>query len=185
MTELNDFWFFDTETTGLHPETDEVLELAVIDGNENALVNERFRPAHAVSWDEASMINGIWPKDVADREPLIRSRNRLKDLFSGRKLVAYNCAFDAAFLKACVGGASLYCCMNAWTRYYGTRQRLTAAVNYINPCFYDEYDLTAHSALADARACALVWKWLQKNSPEILTEPEVCLSLSRKKTGRS
>lgn len=174
------FIFFDTETTGLHPETDEVLELAAIDSNDKVLVNERYRPVHLESWEEASAINGIYPKDVADREPLNLSRNRLKQLFSNQKIVAYNCAFDAAFLGDCVGGAELYCCMNAWTRYYGKRSRLTSAVNCIDPYFFDKYALKAHSALADARACALVWKWLQKNSPEILTEPEVCLSLSRK-----
>ncbi len=183
MTDIaaEDFWFFDTETTGLHPETDEVLELAVIDGEYNELVNERFRPARLTSWDEASRINGIWPRDVADREPLIRARNRLKDLFDGRNLVAYNAAFDAAFLKACLGGASLFCCMNAWTHYYGERQRLTAAVNFIDPCFYDEYALAAHTAIADAKACGMVWKWLLKNNPEILQKPDVKLDLRRKK----
>lgn len=173
------FLFFDTETTGLHPETDEVLELAVIDSDDNVLVNERYRPVRRVSWDDASRINGIWPEDVADKEPISKARDRLKLIFNNQSLVAYNCAFDAAFLKTCLGGADLYCCMNAWTRYYGTRSKLTAAVSYIDPYFFDEYALNAHTALADAKACAFVWKWLQKRNPEILREPEVCLSCGR------
>ena len=50
----------DTETTGLNPSFDEILQLSIIDSNTNeVLFNDYFKPQYTVCWDEAQAVNGI------------------------------------------------------------------------------------------------------------------------------
>lgn len=44
---------FDTETTGLDPMRDEILQLSIIDENENVLFNDYLKPLHKAKWPDA------------------------------------------------------------------------------------------------------------------------------------
>lgn len=46
---LSDILIFDTETTGIFPKSEEILELAIVNGCGDILFNERFKPAHKKS----------------------------------------------------------------------------------------------------------------------------------------
>lgn len=48
----------DTETTGLNPSFDEILQLSIIDSNTNeVLFNDYFKPQYTVCWDEAQRVH--------------------------------------------------------------------------------------------------------------------------------
>lgn len=56
----------DTETTGLDPNEDEILQLSVINVNDGSTIyNQYFKPEKATSWEQAQAVNGISPEMVA------------------------------------------------------------------------------------------------------------------------
>lgn len=57
---------FDTETTGLNPREDEIIQISIIDGLGNVLINELVHPYWKKSWSEAARVNGITPDRVAN-----------------------------------------------------------------------------------------------------------------------
>lgn len=58
---------FDTETTGLNPYgNDEILQLAIIDGNGEELFNSYIKPDLRKTWAKAAEVNGITPRMVKD-----------------------------------------------------------------------------------------------------------------------
>lgn len=68
MTNLDeknsDVIFLDTETTGLDPETDEILQISVVNNNGEILLNSYIRPEHKTEWTAAEAINHISPQMV-------------------------------------------------------------------------------------------------------------------------
>lgn len=89
----------DTETTGLL-ESDEILQLSIIDWNENIIYDEMFKPNKKASWDEASEINGIYPDDVKS-SPSFLSRIKLIESLLNKAdiLIGYNIEFDLNMLR--------------------------------------------------------------------------------------
>ena len=57
----------DTETTGLEPGKDEILQVSVVDGNGNILFDSLVKPTHRKRWPKAAEINGITPDMVKDK----------------------------------------------------------------------------------------------------------------------
>jgi len=86
---------FDTETTGLSKDKDDILQFSAIDGNGNALMNQLFHPVRKTAWPHAQAVNHISPQMVADA-PLINDHaEKIMSLFRKAKLiVAYNVKFD-------------------------------------------------------------------------------------------
>lgn len=52
----------DTETTGLDADTDELLQVSIIDSQGNTLFNSYIKPLFTENWDEAMAVNHITPK---------------------------------------------------------------------------------------------------------------------------
>ncbi|HJB22491.1 MAG TPA: DUF3846 domain-containing protein [Candidatus Fournierella merdavium] len=94
----------DIETTGFYPPQDEVLSLAIIDGNGETLFYEKFKPEHNDAWPEAQAINGISPEEVAKCQPLAVYTNEINSLLATASVIAgYNqVGFDVPFL-GCFG----------------------------------------------------------------------------------
>jgi DNA polymerase-3 subunit epsilon len=90
----------DCETTGLSV-TDEILQLAIIDGHGNTLFNCYFRPVNTSEWPEAEAINGISPKDVEDELPITNYVIEIQKILKNALLiVGYNSDFfDLSFLS--------------------------------------------------------------------------------------
>lgn len=90
----------DTETTGLDRTRDELLQLAIIDGDGQVLFNERFKPQHKISWINAEEIHGISPADVANCKPFLFYKQRIEAILRDADVVVgynlYN--FDLTFL---------------------------------------------------------------------------------------
>lgn len=88
------YLILDTETTGLR-ERDEIIELAIIDFDGNALFNERIRPTHKKRMaPKAQEAHGIKMKELNDCPQFNSFAEPLKAIFEGKTVIAYNAAFD-------------------------------------------------------------------------------------------
>lgn len=153
------FVVIDVETTGLSPNADRILELAVVRTDERGHVMEewssRFNPQGPVG---ATKIHGITAADVR-HAPLFTDRiDEIVDRLQGAAVVAHNARFDTAFLRGEFARAGwqmpwlpTLCTLEASRHYLSDldRRRLPDC------CHAAGIRLThAHSALGDARATA-------------------------------
>ncbi len=91
----------DVETTGLNPRTDEILQLAIIDGTGAVLINRYFKPIRHKVWPRAELVHGITPASVATLLPFAQERKNIQGILANMQiLVGYNLSFDLSFLAA-------------------------------------------------------------------------------------
>ena len=152
----------DTETTGLNADTDELLQVSIIDSQGNTLFNSYIKPLFTENWDGAMAVNHITPEMVANAPNIIEVKQEINKIInSANVIVGYNTDFDLSFLSA-VGienskatvidvmqdFADIY---GEWSDKYGCNkwQKLTKCATYYG---YDWENDTAHDSLADCRA---------------------------------
>lgn len=147
------------ETTGLDPERERVLELAILRADEQGRpIHQwvtRFHPDGPV---RATHIHGITDEDVAGAPRFADLAVQIGTALQGLVLVAHNAEFDLAFLQAEFARAllpmpqvSTYCTLQGSTVYLPHLRRRTlaeccAALGVTHQ--------QAHSALGDAYAAA-------------------------------
>lgn len=91
----------DTETTGLTPGEDELLQVSIVDGKGSLLFNEYIQPARATEWPGAQLINHITPAMVAGCPTIGELVPHLNEIFAEADTIAgYNTKFDLDFLRA-------------------------------------------------------------------------------------
>lgn len=91
----------DLETTGLNFARDEILQIAIVNGDGEPLIDELVKPEKRSTWPAAQKVTGISPSDVADKPPFGHHRRRIVEtLRDAELLVGYNLRFDLGFLKA-------------------------------------------------------------------------------------
>lgn len=96
----------DTETTGLDPEKDEVLQVSIVDGDGKELLNTLVRPKKRRRWPKAESINGISWSDVKEMPELLELKGDIERIINGASLlVGYNLPFDIDMLSA--GGINI------------------------------------------------------------------------------
>ena len=160
---------FDTETTGVRPGVDEVLEISVLDWSGSVLFEGRFRPERAESWPGASKVNGIYPADVEQCPPFSSAAGDLAEIFGVAERVAgYNVGFDLAFLGAAgvrAPGAEVVDAMREFSEIAGRRRwpKLTEAAELVG----HEWRGGPHGARADALATLAVLRWCRRARPRI------------------
>ncbi|WP_270407455.1 exonuclease domain-containing protein [Brachybacterium paraconglomeratum] len=153
------FAVIDVETTGLDPERERILELAILRADEQGRPIDqwvtRFHPGGPV---RATHIHGITDADVAGAPRFADLAVQIGTALQGLVLVAHNAEFDLAFLQAEFARASLpmpqvstYCTLQGSTVYLPHLRRRTlaeccAALGVTHQ--------QAHSALGDAYAAA-------------------------------
>ena len=152
----------DTETTGI-TDSDEILQLSIIDGEGGVLFDSCFRPRAHIEWPEAEAINGISPADVVDCPTMASCKDSIQSIIDNADIIiAYNAAFDLNVLKRqglCIPAdtvvidtmllfAEIY---GDYSEYHGNYrwQKLSLCADYYG---YDWGNDTAHDALADCRA---------------------------------
>lgn len=159
--------YLDTETTGLDPAHDDLLEIAIIGDSGEVLLNTLIKPSsNNPIWPEAEAIHGITPEMVQDAPVLSEIAPRIEAAIKGREVIIYNASFDQGFLGSLLSSAnSIKCCMEAWAEHVGdwsdyhgsyTWQKLTEAAHAV----HFEWPGEAHRALADSLACRAVWLYL-------------------------
>lgn len=160
--------YLDTETTGLDPSRDELLEIAIVNDPGTALVDTLIRPQRCQQWRLAQRIHGIAPEDVRDAPALEDVLAEVVSAVTGARLVIYNADFDLGFLpnEVLIAAADIVCCMDAFAEEYGEyseylgeyrRQSLAIAADYVGHQWQGHGH---HRALADALACRDVWRFI-------------------------
>jgi len=87
----------DTETTGLG-EFDEIIQVAVVDPDGNALFNSLVRPSRSIP-PRATRIHGLGDADVREAPDGGQVCSQLRLLLKGRLVCAYNAGFDRRMLE--------------------------------------------------------------------------------------
>ena len=161
---------FDTETTGT-TESDEILQLSIINGKGRVLFNKYIKPYQKTSWPYTEKINGITPEKVSKCKTFDKYQKKIQKIFDKSEvLIAYNFDFDSRFLRQSgiridrikkvldpmIDFAEIYCKRKS---YYCERksyndlfkwQKLVTAAKYYG------YEFKAHDALEDIKATLFV-----------------------------
>lgn len=167
----------DTETTGLSPYNDEMLQVSCIDGSGNVLLNTYLHPVRHTSWPDAQRVNHISSDMVASAPTYEEIMPKVQKLFDDADaVIGYNVGFDLGFLRAAgliitenmsvidvmLDFAEIY---GEWNDYFGDYkwQTLVTCAQYYK---YDAsyIDGGAHDSLADVRATLYCY---QKMHPEL------------------
>ena len=159
--------FLDTETTGLHPPKDKIVEISIIDGDGMPLINTLVNPGRPIGF--ATTIHGIDDAMVADSPTIEDLMPDILAIVRGSHLVIYNAAYDTRFFPCGLSDASeISCAMKRYAKIRGEMNprfgdyrwhKLTAAAEHIGY----EWEGTAHRALADTLATRAVWNWMESH----------------------
>lgn len=88
--------WIDSETTGI-AETDEIVEWATVDGNENIIYNKLIKPMVSVGV-EASKVNHITDEMLVDKNGFSVEWDEIKNSMENKVVVGWNCNFDEKML---------------------------------------------------------------------------------------
>ena len=152
----------DTETTGLNPYDDELLQVSIIDGQGNTLFNSYIKPLYTDNWNKAMAVNHITPETVATAPNILEVKQEISRIInSAHTIIGYNVDFDLGFLSN-IGirneNAAIVDVMEdfadiygEWSEQYGCHkwQKLTKCAEYYG---YDWGTDIAHDSLADCKA---------------------------------
>lgn len=160
-------FYLDTETTGLSPRADRIVEVAVIDEAGHSCIDTLINPGRPIG--DASRIHGITDAMVRHAPSLLEVVPMIEALIAGHRLVIYNAGFDVPFFPGrLASAASIDCAMLRFAPIYGERssgyqdykwQKLTTAAAYVGY----RWEGNAHRALADAKAARAVWQWMERS----------------------
>jgi len=151
----------DTETTGLG-QRDQIVQVAVIDGAGELLLDRLVRPTVPISPD-AGRVHGITVEAVRDAPAFPEVYAELATVLKGRAIIAYNAEFDRKMLNQTCAAHALppfpatpwHCAMRRFAEYHGqwnyarqsfAWQKLSTACALVGVA-----PEGAHSALGDAR----------------------------------
>ena len=99
------FAVIDLETTGLNynlhrPPMDEIISVAIIDQDENVLLDTYCDTIKIKSWDEAERIHGISPSDVMGYPTFVEILPKVIEILSSYDyVIAYNIKFEKLFIQ--------------------------------------------------------------------------------------
>ena len=154
----------DTETTGKHPGTDELLQVSIISGHGRVLFNHYLKPTNTLSWKDAQRINHISPfrvkmcPHISVYEPLISAI-----LKKAKTIVGYNTEFDLDFLQSAdidIGSSETVDVMREDSdRRSGAKWRklIKTAASY-------GYFFVPHGALEDCKATLHIYNRMYRKS---------------------
>jgi len=160
-------FFLDTETTGLHPPDDKLVEVAIVADDGDTVLDTLVNPERPIGF--ATQIHGISDEMVATAPTMENLWPQIHNIVTGNHIVIYNAQFDTRFFPDRLNtAAKISCAMLRFAPIFGqkhpsygnyTWQKLTTAARYIDY----EWVGDPHRALADTRATRALWLWMNKN----------------------
>lgn len=98
---------FDTETTGLHKETDRVVEIGCVEMIDRYLTDKTFHvylnPQGVIIPDEVVAVHGLTNERLKDEPKFDEIADDFLAFIDGATLIAHNANFDLGFLNAELG----------------------------------------------------------------------------------
>ena len=95
---------FDTETTGLDPKTDRIIEIGGVELDNRFPTGRTFHvyinPDGQQVHPDALAVHGISNEDLADKPMFAGVLDEFLNFFEGAKFVAHNAGFDMGFVNA-------------------------------------------------------------------------------------
>ncbi|WP_240725559.1 3'-5' exonuclease [Escherichia sp. E5028] len=92
--------YLDTEGTGLDPDEDAMLDIAIVDDAGTILLNSLIAPPPGLSaWPQAQTIHGITTAMVSTAPSLDTLRPQIEAAVRNRDVVIYNAAFGCRFSR--------------------------------------------------------------------------------------
>lgn len=157
----------DTETTGL-TDSDELLQISVIDDAGTVLFDSMVRPYFHTEWPQAQNVNGITPEMVAGAPYPHELLPHLVEIFSEvSTCIGYNVPFDLGFLDRIgvpIEHLTVIDVMKIYTDYRnatGTWQHKRLSLANATKYFDYHWDGDAHNSLADAKATLYCYNMLK------------------------
>lgn len=168
-----DLVVLDIETTGLNPNEDEILQVSIVSGTGEVLLDTYINPLYKSDWEEAQNINGISPDMVKDAPCIFEVIPKINAILSeAKKIVGYNhINFDfefldrwgvvlprnAEYIDVMFEFAPIY---GEWNDYYQDYkwQSLATCAYYFG---YDWGEDKAHDGAADCRATLFCYNKLK------------------------
>ena len=149
--------YLDAETTGLH-ESDEIVELAIIDDDGKILLNTLVKPIVHTYWPKAQRVHGISPRDVRNSPTQKQISDKIRDAVKDARVVIYNAPYDSQYLPELEVAKEIRCAMREFAEWNKSKWlNLTNATKIVGY----EWAGSAHRALEDTKALRAVWHFLQ------------------------
>lgn len=182
----------DTETTGLNPEQDEILQLAIIDADTGAILyNQYHRPLHHDEWPEAQAVNGISPEYVSGCEPITKDlcHSKIQPILSATdEIIGYNTWYDLEMLDSAgyttdATSKQIRDAMKMYAAYHGEWSETHGGYKYKSLIFAAQdlgyvWEGAAHDALGDCLATRYVYNemcaQIERHKKEIVEQIMRC-----------
>ena len=94
----DEYLILDTETTGLGWGS-EIVQISIIDGHGNPLINTLVRPVYPIPAD-AMAIHGITNEMVSIAQPWPAIWPIVKKIMQGKKVIIYNATYDITMISS-------------------------------------------------------------------------------------
>lgn len=173
MLNTTKFLVIDTETTGLNPQTDRVVEVAtvlIVGGRIVSAFTSYVNPQRDIS-SGSSAIHGLVTADVSDSQTLEELLPRLNALVSEADvIVAHNAPFDKSMLPGLIARPWLDTLPLARKLFPDAENHRNGTLRYVLNLHCPEANgMPSHRALSDAYVTArLLLRLLQDLPPETL-----------------
>ena len=91
---------FDTETTGTNINTDELLQISIVNENYDIVYESYLKPPTKKNWYQAEKVNHISYDMVKDAPSYEKERDKIKDIFDkAEEIIGYNVNFDIGIVE--------------------------------------------------------------------------------------
>lgn len=184
LKDVNDYIVFDTETTGVDPKNDKIIEVGLLEVKGNQIV-DRFgsfvNPGRPIPI-EASNVNHIFDSDVTDAPTEAEIAPTLARWLLGKTVVAHNARFDTELVVSLLNAAGYTGIIRYIDTLFYARQTIKGVDNYKLQTLagYLEIDPgDAHRAVDDTVTCHLLFQRCKElSSDALLSQKPVSIDTS-------